>query len=99
MRAEDICAYVGLAPITRHSGSGKEKAWLRPVDQRYLRSILVESAWRLVAVEAHYRDFYNRIRTKTGLSQKAITAVARKMLILIWRITIEGRPYRAVASN
>lgn len=98
-RAEDICAYVGLAPITSHSGSGKEKAWLRPVGQRYLRSIIVESAWRLIAVEASYRDFYNRIRNRTGVSQKAIAAVARKMLVLIWRIAIEGRPYRPVTAN
>lgn len=98
-RAEDICAYVGLAPITSHSGSGKEKAWLRPVGQRYLRSILVESAWRLIAVETSYRDFYNRIRSKTGVSQKAIVAVARKLLVLIWRIAIEKRPYRPVEPN
>ena len=98
-RAEDICAYVGLAPITSHSGSGKERAWLRPVGQRYLRSILVESAWRLVAVEACYRDFYTRIRNKTGLTQKAITAVARKLLVLIWRIAIEGRPYKPTAAS
>jgi transposase len=98
-RAEDICAYVGLAPITSHSGSGKETAWLRPVGQRYLRSILVESAWRLIAVEASYRDFYYRIRNKTGVSQKAIAAVARKFLVLIWRIAIEGRAYRPVTIN
>ncbi|MDR0826423.1 MAG: IS110 family transposase, partial [Desulfovibrio sp.] len=72
---------------------------LRPVGQRYLRSILVESAWRLVAVEAGYRDFYNRIRNKTGVSQKAKTAVARKLLVLIWRIAIEERPYRPVSTN
>jgi transposase len=98
-RAEDICAYVGLAPITSHSGSGKEKAWLRPVGQRYLRSILIESSWRLIAAETSYRDFYNRIRNKTGLSQKAITAVARKLLVLIWRIAIEERPYRPATAN
>ena len=98
-RSEDICAYVGLAPITSHSGSGKEKAWLRPVGQRYLRSILVESAWRLVALEACYRIFYNRIRSKTGVSQKAITAVARKLLVLIWRIAVEKRAYRSAAAN
>ena len=97
-RAEDICAYVGLAPITSHSGSGKEKAWIRPVGQRYLRSILVEAAWRLIAGESCYRDFYNRIRNKTGLAQKAITAVARKLLVLIWRIAIEGRPYRPASA-
>jgi transposase len=97
-RAEHICAYVGLAPVTSHSGSSKEKAWLRPVGQRYLRSILVESAWRLAAVEPHYRDFYNRIKHKTGIAQKAITAVARKLLVLLWRIAIEGRPYRSGAT-
>jgi transposase len=98
-RAEDICAYVGLAPITSHSGSGKEHAWIRPSGQRYLRSILVESAWRLIAAETSYRDFYNRIRNKSGLAQKAITAVARKLLVLIWRISIEGRAYRPITTN
>jgi transposase len=98
-RAEDICAYVGLAPVTSHSGSGKEKAWLRPAGQRYLRSILVESAWRLITVEVSYRDFYNRIRNKTGLAQKAITAVARKLLVLTWRIAIEGRPYKPTTTS
>jgi len=98
-RAEDICAYVGLAPMTNHSGAGKERAWTRPVGQGYLRSILVESAWRLVAVEDCYRDFYNRIRSRTGLAQKAITAVARKLLVLIWRVAIEGRTYRPAMTN
>jgi transposase len=98
-RAEDICAYVGLAPITSHSGSGKERAWIRPSGQRYLRSILVESAWRLISVEPIYRDFYNRIRNRTGMAQKAITAVARKLLVLIWRIAIEGRPYKPASAN
>jgi transposase len=98
-RAEDICAYVGLAPVTSHSGAGKERAWIRPVGQRYLRSILVEAAWRLVAFEDYYRDFYNRIRSGTKLPQKAITAVARKLLVLLWRIAIEGRPYRPATAN
>jgi hypothetical protein len=49
--------------------------------------------------ESRYRDYYNRIRNKTGVSQKAIAAVARKLLILIWRIAIEERPYKPVAAN
>jgi transposase len=98
-RAEEICAYVGLAPVTSHSGSGKERAWIRPVGQRYLRSILVEAAWRLIAEEDCYRDFYNRIRSRTNLPQKAITAVARKLLVLLWRIAIEGRTYEAAVTN
>jgi transposase len=98
-RAEEICAYVGLAPVTRHSGSGKERAFIRPVGQRYLRSILVEAAWKLITSEEYYRDFYNRIRSRTNQPQKAITAVARKLLVLLWRIAIEARPYRAATIN
>jgi transposase len=98
-RAEEICAYVGLAPVTSHSGSGTERAWIRPVGQRYLRSILVEAAWRLVAAEDYYRNFYNRIRNGTKLQQKAIVAVARKLLVLIWRIAIEGRAYKPVTAS
>jgi transposase len=98
-RAEEICAYVGLAPVTSHSGAGKERAWIRPVGQRYLRSILVEAAWRLVVSEDHYRNFYNRMLSRTRLPQKAITAVARKLLVLVWRISIEGRAYKPATTN
>ncbi|MDR0827966.1 MAG: IS110 family transposase [Desulfovibrio sp.] len=98
-RAEDICAYVGLAPVTSHSGSSKERAWIRQVGQRYLRSILVEAAWKLVASEGYYRDFYNRIRSRTKFPQKAIVAVAHKLLVLIWRIAIGGRPYRPATAD
>ena len=37
--------------------------------------------------------------TVLGLAQKAITAVARKLLVLIWRIAIEGRPYRPTTAG
>jgi transposase len=97
-RAEEICAYVGLAPVTSHSGAGKERAWIRPVGQRYLRSILVEAAWRLIASEDYYRNFYNRMLSRTKLPQKAITAVARKLLVLVWRISIEGRAYKPATN-
>ena len=98
-REEEICAYVGLAPVTSHSGLGKSTGSLGKAGQNYLRSILVESAWRLIAAEVSYRDFYNRIRSKSGLAQKAIIAVARKLLVLIWRIALERRAYRPAAAN
>ena len=97
-RAEEICAYVGLAPVISHSGKGKATARLGQVGQNYLRSILVESAWRLIATDAVYREFYDRIRNKTGLAQKAIVAVTRKLLVLIWRIAIERRPYKPASA-
>lgn len=93
-RAEEICAYVGLAPITSQSGQGKAKARLGQTGQDYLRSILIESAWFLVRKDAWYRSLYNRIIGRTKLPQKAIVAVARKLLVILWRLSIENRVYQ-----
>lgn len=93
-RAEELCAYVGLAPVTSHSGSGKATARLGQVGQNYLRSILVQGAWRLVSVEPQYHDLFIKIRTKTGQFAKALVALARRLLVLLWRIAVENRPYR-----
>lgn len=95
-RAEEICAYVGLAPIISQSGQGQGKAFLRRVGQDYFRSILVESAWTSVRRDQYFRNFYTRIRSKTNLPQKAIIAVARKLLIVIWRVAVENRAYKPV---
>ena len=93
-RAEEICAYVGLAPVTSHSGSGKATARLGQVGQNYLRSILVQGAWRFITAEPQYHDLFIKIQTKTGLFAKALVALARKFLILLWRVAVENRPYR-----
>ena len=97
-RPEEIAAYVGLAPIVSHSGAGKVKSQLRNTGQGYLRSLLVEAAWVLIAKEPHYRALYNKLRNRTDLPQKAIVAVARKLLIVLWRIAVEGRPYRPATA-
>ncbi len=93
-REEEICAYVGLAPIISQSGQGKARARLVHAGQRYLRSILIESAWILVRKDSHYRSFYNRILCRTNLPQKAIVAVARKLLVIMWRLSVENRAYQ-----
>lgn len=93
-RAEEICAYVGLAPITSQSGQGKARARLVHAGQTYLRSILIESAWILVRKDPHYRSFYNKLAGRTNLPQKAIAAVARKLLVILWRLSVENRAYQ-----
>jgi transposase len=93
-RAEEVCAYVGLAPIISQSGQSRGSARLQRVGQIYLRSILVEAAWILVRKEAYYKQVYNRIRSKTNLPQKAIAAVARRLLIIMWRVAVEKRAYQ-----
>jgi transposase len=90
-RAEEICAYVGLAPVTSQSGQSKARARLAHAGQSYLRSILIESAWILIRKDQQYRSVYNRLYSRTNLPQKAIVAVARKLLVILWRASFSGK--------
>lgn len=87
-RSQEITAYLGLAPVVRHSGEKTPKGRLRPVGQRRLRSLLVEAAWIWKQRDDQAREFYNRILGRTGVPQKAISALARKLAAHLWRLSL-----------
>ena len=87
-RPEEVTSYLGLAPVVRQSGSGKARARIRPVGQRRLRSLLIEAAWMWKQRDPGAEAFYRRILGRSGLPQKAIVAVARKLAVLLWRLNI-----------
>ncbi|WP_316896773.1 IS110 family transposase [Pseudodesulfovibrio indicus] len=87
-RSEEVTAYLGLAPVIRQSGGGKGKSFIRPVGQRRLRSLLVEAAWGWKQRDEWAQGFYNRILSRHGIPQKAITALARKLAALLWKLSL-----------
>jgi transposase len=96
---DQLASYVGLAPTVTQSGQSKQKGQLVQTGQVRLRSLLIEAAWRWRAKDEQARAFYQKIVSRTGLSQKAIVALARKLLIILWKITIENRPYVIKAAQ
>jgi len=94
-RAEELTSYLGLAPTVRHSGEKMPRGYLVPVGQTRLRSLLIEAAWMWRAKDAAARELYNKLLSKTGIPQKAIAALARKLAIILWRLSIEQRAYQA----
>jgi transposase len=95
-RGEEIASYLGLAPSVRQSGERKSRGYLVPVGQTRLRSLLIEAAWIWRAKDAYARDLYNKLLSKTGIPQKAIAALARRLAIILWRLSIEQRAYRPI---
>jgi transposase len=93
-RAEELASYLGLAPMVCHSGEKTPSGRLLSVGQTKLRSLLVEAAWMWRARDKYAQELYNRFLSRMGIAQKAITAVARKLAIILWRLCIEQRPYR-----
>lgn len=93
-RKEEVASYLGLAPTVRHSGEKTPRGYLVPVGQKRLRSLLIEAAWIWRAKDANAGELYNQLLGKTGVPQKAIAALARRLAIILWRLSIEQRTYR-----
>ena len=93
-RGDELASYLGLAPTVRHSGEKTPRGYLVPVGQKRLRSLLIEAAWMWRAKDAKAGEVYNKLLSKTGIPQKAIAALARRLAIILWRLSIERRAYR-----
>lgn len=77
--------------MVRKSGDNKGRAALRPVGQKRLRSLLIEASWCWCRKDEQAGAKYRRIVSKTNVPQKAIAAVARKVAIILWRLSLEQR--------
>ncbi|EHJ48853.1 transposase IS116/IS110/IS902 family protein [Solidesulfovibrio carbinoliphilus subsp. oakridgensis] len=92
-RGEEVASYLGLAPTVRQSGERSGQARLAPGGKKYLKSILVEAAWTVKRYCPWAANLYGRIVSRTNVPQKAIVAVARKLAIILWRLSLEKRAY------
>jgi len=99
VKGEEVASYLGLAPVVRQSGESQKGGRIRPVGQKRLKSLLVEAAWIWRAKDPWANAFYGKLLSRTGLAQKAIIGLARKLAIILWRLVIEKRPYRPGAAT
>lgn len=93
-KGRQITGMIGLAPLVKQSGESNPKARLIPVGKTSLRSTLIQAAWVWIQKDPGARRKYNKLKARSGVAQKAIVGVARKLSIILWRLCIELRPYR-----
>ena len=63
-----------------------------------LRWALVESAWRLVRTSPKWAAFFSRLRKRSG-SKRAIVAVARKLLCVLYAMLKTSTPYKVMPTQ
>lgn len=87
--AEHICSWAGLCPGNNES-AGKRKSTSITKGNPYIKSILCEIAWIITGKRNTYLSaWYWRIKQKKG-AKKAIVALARKLLVIIYTILKQG---------
>jgi transposase len=97
--AKTICAYAGLVPKVRQTGSKKPKDLaITKEGSGLLRWALVESAWRLVRTSPRWAAFFSRLRQRSG-SKRAIVALARKQVCVLYAMLKTSTPYQVIPTQ
>jgi transposase len=89
-----LISWAGLAPSLHQSGSVEYHGHITKQGSRMLRWIMVEAARVAANNDARLSEFYERVKQRRG-NQKAVVAVACKMLKIIWTMLTKDEPYES----
>lgn len=93
--ARQIGALAGLTPTPYTSGSSSREQGISKAGNRRLRAMAVEIAWMWVYYQPESeltQWFLRRFGKGQRLRKIGIVAVARKLLVLLWRYLRDGTP-------
>ncbi len=98
-RAKQVARYAGLDPSIVQSGEQHRQGRISKAGSPLLRTLLIEAAHSLARWDTGtLGQFYARKARQVG-PRKAIIALARKLLIVAWRMLLTGEVYRAAKAT
>jgi transposase len=83
--AKHLVGYAGLGASVHESGETHRGGHITKEGRSDLRGVMVEAAWVAVEHHPHWKAQFERLEVRIG-KQKAIVAVARKLLVAIWHV-------------
>ena len=94
----EVAKYVGLCPKVSQSGEKRREGKLLKTGRRQFKAVLVEAAWSWYRKDPAAKRLYARLVANTGQSNKAIAALARHLIIHLWRMMCNREMYRPAAA-
>lgn len=83
--AKHLVGYAGLGASVHASGQTYQTGHITKQGRKEMRAALVESAWMAVEHHPYWKEQFERLATRIG-KKKAIVAIARKLLVIIWHV-------------
>jgi hypothetical protein len=83
--AKKLVGYAGLGAKVHASGLTHRTGGITKQGRRELRRVLIEAAWTAVRYDRYWQDQFESLAYRIG-SEKAIVAIARKLLVVIWHV-------------
>jgi len=90
-----LVSYAGLAPGCRESAGKMRRGRITKAGSRWLRWVMVQCARQAVRRDGRFKAYYERIKSRKG-DAKAIVAVAKEMLVVVWYMLSKREVYRGV---
>ena len=90
-----LASYCGLAPQNRQSGKTINSVKSSRTGNRALKNLLIFSCMSLIGKDNYYGRYYDQCRARNMKHMKALKAVARKRLKVIYAIMRDAVPYAA----
>jgi transposase len=82
---KQLVGYAGLGAGIRSSGQTSRAGPITKSGRGELRTTLIQVAWAAARYSPYWRDRFSRLAPHKG-AQKAITIIARKILVVIWHV-------------
>jgi len=95
----EVAKYVGLAPSVHQSGQSLRAGPITKTGRPQLRSNLIQAAWVWITCDPYAKKTFNRLIRNTGHQNKAITAIARKLAVHLWKMACLNEPYDPVIDK
>lgn len=86
--AKKLVGYSGLGASVHASGQTHYTGRITKEGRRELRTVMVEAAWAAVRHHAHWKAQFEALAARIG-KQRAIVAIARKLLVVVWHVLTE----------
>jgi transposase len=83
--AKKLVGYAGLGARIHASGQMNRRGGLTKPGRSELRYALIEAAWTAVTFSKAWKARFERLSERIG-KMKAITAIARKLLVVVWQV-------------
>jgi transposase len=86
--AKQLVGYAGLGASVHDSGQTHHTGHITKTGRRELRWALVEAAWSAVRYHPYWKTEFERLARRMP-NNKAIVAIARKLLVALWHVLTE----------
>jgi transposase len=93
-----LVGYSGLGSSVHAFGQTFRQGRITKSGYRDLRTALIEAAWAAVNFDPYWKSEFDRLsqRLVTG---KAIVAIARRLLVVLWHVLSNRRSYRHISDE